>query len=378
MRGQDTGVMLDPKLVAWMPRAVPARNFYAESPGRWVAEAQWPSPRIRSQRFYMNAAGALGAKPTRTQKVTWRSPQTLGLACGELMPWFQHGPSPELPGDQRIDDGQSLCFDTQPLKRDLEILGTPEVELVLSVDRPVAFVCVRVCDVAPDGASTRVTYNTFNLTHVKGSHKVTRLAPGRDYNVRFTLIDTAYSFAKGHRIRIAVSTTYWPLIWPSPEPVTLALTLGKSALSLPVRPRTKQDDKPPRFGDPESAPPFTRTALTPGGRNRTIRVDLSKRETIVEVADTSGRNRYDEIDLIAEARSTERYGVIDDEPLSATAEVTWTWAFERDGWRIRTESRTHVSCTQRDFLIRARLEAYEGDARVFERDFEERVPRHGN
>ncbi|MGZ5167320.1 MAG: CocE/NonD family hydrolase [Burkholderiales bacterium] len=377
LRGKDTGVMNDPKLIAWMPRAVPAKNFYAESPGRWVAEKEWPSPRIKQQRFFMNAAGSLDDKSGRATKAEWKSPQTLGLACGELMPWFQHGPSPELPGDQRIDDGQSLCFDTAPLKSDLEILGTPSVELVVSVDRPVAFLCVRVCDVAPDGASTRVTYNTFNLAHVNGSDKVTRLVPGQDYKVRFDLIDTAYSFAKGHRIRVALSTTYWPLIWPSPEPVTLTLATGKSALILPVRPRPKQDDKPPRFAKPESAPPFTRTALTPGGRNRTIHTDLSKRETVVEVTDTSGRNLYDDIDLIAEARSTERYSVIEDEPLSSTAEVTWTWEFEREDWRIRTESRTHVSCTKRDFVIRARLEAYEGDDKVFERDFEERVPRKG-
>ena len=212
MRGKKTGVMNDPKRIAWMPRAVPAKNFYAESPGRWVAEQEWPSPRIRQQRLFMNARGVLEEKSGRAIGADWKSPQTLGLACGELMPWFQHGPSPELPGDQRVDDGQSLCVDTAPLKADVEILGTPEVDLTLSVDRKVAFVCVRLCDLAPDGASTRVTYQTFNLTHVNGSDKVTRLVPGRDYKVRFALIDTAYSFPKGHRIRVAVSTRYWPLI----------------------------------------------------------------------------------------------------------------------------------------------------------------------
>jgi hypothetical protein len=96
------------------------------------------------------------------------------------------------------------------------------------------------------------------------------------------------------------------------------------------------------------------------------------------VHDTSGRNRYDEIDLIAEARSTERYAVVEDDPLSATAEVGWTWEFERADWRIRTESSTHVSCTRREFVIRGKLAAYEGGANVFEREFEERVPRRGN
>jgi putative CocE/NonD family hydrolase len=377
LRGKDTGVTRDPKLIAWMPRSVPAKAYYPESPGRWVAESQWPSPRIRDRRFYLNAGGVVADEPGGVRKIAWKSPQTLGLACGELMPWFQHGPSPELPGDQRMDDGQSLCFDSAPLKSDLEILGTPAVDLVISVDRPVALLCVRLCDVAPDGASTRVTYGTFNLTHINGPDRVARLRPGRDYRVRMPLIDTAYSFAKGHRIRVAASTTYWPLIWPSPEPVTLVLTTARSALHLPVRPRTKRGDTPPRFQAAETAPAFSRTALTPGGRNRTIHTDLGKRETIVEIVDSSGRNRYDDIDLIAEARSTERYSVIDDDPLSTTAEVTWTWEFERKGWRVRTESWTHVSCTKRAFIVRAELKAYEGDNKVFERDFEERVRRDG-
>jgi hypothetical protein len=178
-------------------------------------------------------------------------------------------------------------------------------------------------------------------------------------------------------MRIAISSTYWPLIWPSPEPVTLTLTTGKSAVVLPIRPIPK-NEQAPKFRAPESAPAASRTALAPGGRNRVIRTDLGKRETVVEITDSSGRNRYDEIDLVAEARSTERYTIVDDEPLSATAEVTWTWEFTRKDWQIRTETRTHVSCTKREFLVRARIEAYEGEKKVFERDFEERVKRNGN
>ena len=378
MRGKDTGVTRDPKLIAWMPRSVPAKSFYAESPGRWVAEAQWPSPRIRQARFFMNGNGMLGRRAARPGKVTWKSPQTLGLASGELMPWFQHGASPELPGDQRADDGQSITFDTEPLTKDVEILGAPAVEVSFSVDRPVAFLCVRVCDVAPDGASTRVTYQTFNLTHREGAQKAVRLTPGKPYTVRFALIDAAYSFAKGHRIRVAISTTYWPLVWPSPEPVTLTLATGKSLLELPIRPASSADAKLARFKPPESAPPVTRTALSPGSRNRIITTDVGEGRTVVEVHDTSGRNRYDEIDLVAEARSTERYTVVEDDPLSATAQVAWIWEFQRGDWRIRTESMTHVSCTKREFVIRVKLEAYEGDVHVFGREFEERVRRHGN
>jgi hypothetical protein len=121
-----------------------------------------------------------------------------------------------------------------------------------------------------------------------------------------------------------------------------------------------------------------RDIYAPRGRNRVVHVDHGKNETVVELTDSSGRNRYDEIDLVAEVRSTERYRIVEGEPLSCTAEVTWTWLFERGDWKIRTETRTQVTCTKRDFIVTARLEGYEGDRRVFERDFEERIARNGN
>lgn len=377
MRGKDTGVERDPMLVAWMPQAVPAKSYYPNSPGRWVAEAQWPSPRIKPRRFVMNADGKLGDRAGKPGAIVAKTPQTLGLDCGELMPWFQHGASPEMPGDQRADDGKSICFETAPLTKTVEILGTTYATLELSVDRPTAFVCVRVCDVAPDGASTRVTYGVFNLTHVNGAEKPIKLVPGKRYAVRVPMSDAAYSFVKGHRIRVAVSTTYWPLIWPSPEPVTLTLHAGKSALELPVRPPSRADAKV-KFKPAEAAPPFPRTVLEAGGRNRVIRTDMGKGETVVEIDDRSGRSRYDEIDLVAEARSTERYRIVEDDPLSCSAEVTWQWFFERGDWRIRTEMRTKVECDKRNFIVTARLAAFEGDTQVFEREFEERIRRNGN
>jgi predicted acyl esterase len=377
MRGKDTGIMREPMLTAWMPQAAPAQSYYAQSPGRWIAESAWPSPRIKTRRYALNSGGRLSTRAGKETKVMGRSPQNLGVDGGELMPWFQHGPSPEMPGDQRADDGKSICFDSEPLKSTLEILGTPALDTVFAVDRPTAFVCVRLCDVAPDGASTRVAYAVLNLTHINGAEKPIRLVPGKRYRVRIALVDAAYSFVKGHRIRVAVSTTYWPLVWPSPEPVTLTLVTGKSALELPVRPPRKQD-KAIRFKPVEAAAPFPKTTEAPGYRERMIHSDLGRAETLVEIDDFSGRIRYDEIDLVAEARSAERYRVIDDDPLSATAEVTWTWLFERDDWRIRTETRTHMSCTKRDFIVTASIAAYEGEKRVFERAFEETIARNGN
>jgi predicted acyl esterase len=111
------------------------------------------------------------------------------------MPWFQHGASPELPGDQRADDGKSICFDSTVLTQTTEIFGTSVATLTLSVDKPTAFICVRLCDVAPNGASTLVSYGVFNLTHINGAGKPVKLALGRK-SFRVT-IHPFLSFALG-------------------------------------------------------------------------------------------------------------------------------------------------------------------------------------
>ena len=85
---------------------------------------------------------------------------------------------------------------------------------------------------------------------------------GKRVTVRVPLNDIAYSFKAGHRVRVAISTTYWPMVWPAPEPVTLRLTTGASVLELPVRARRPIDAKV-RFGPPEQGPPMAKVVVEP-------------------------------------------------------------------------------------------------------------------
>jgi predicted acyl esterase len=160
-----------------------------------------------------------------------QSPQTTGLTGGD---WCHFGTGSEMPRDQREDDGKSLLFDCGPLDERLEILGAPVVMLELAVDRPTALVAVRLNDVSPSGASSRVSYALFNLTHRVGHEHPEPLEPGRRYRVRVPLNDIAHAFPVGHTMRVAVSTSYWPVVWPSPEPVTVSVFPAASHLELLV------------------------------------------------------------------------------------------------------------------------------------------------
>ncbi len=66
-------------------------------------------------------------------------------------------------GRPALDDGLSLCFDSEPVSEPIELLGNPVVELDLASDRPQAQIGIRLCDVSPDGSSLRVSYAVLNL-----------------------------------------------------------------------------------------------------------------------------------------------------------------------------------------------------------------------
>jgi len=372
----DTGIMKEPMLRAYMQRNVPAAAWYSVCPGRWVGETQWPSSRISTKKLYLGDTG-LSPKSTRDVPRVAVTPQTLGLSGGEWCPYGTGGEGPEFPGDQRFDDGASICFDGSPLRSDLEILGATKVTLDFSVDRPTAFVCVRLNDVKPDGSSTRVAYAVMNLTHRTGHHKVQNLIPGRRYRVKFQLSDAAYSFIRGHRLRVAISTTYWPMIWPSPEPVELTLHTKNSSIELPVRP-SRGGPKVQPFLAAEEAPPMPATILSAGvSENRVSRDVLSGR---VEVLSERGGDNavIEEHGLEVGGRKTiERMSITEGDPLSAETEMTVGNQVKRDGFDVEVMARTHLTSTEDDFLLTADLDVYESKSRVLSKRWSVAIPRRG-
>lgn len=373
LRGEETPE--DPLYRAWMQESVPPRSYYDARPGRWVAEDAWPSPRIEARALALGD-GRLGDADDVILRT--RSPQTTGLAGGS---WCAFGMEGEMPRDQREDDGRSLSFTGPPLEAPLEILGAPTVTLRLSVDRPAALLAARLCDVSPLGASNLVTYGLLDLTHRGGHQAPAPLEPGQVIEVTLRLNDVAHAFQPGHRLRLALSTSYWPMAWPSPAPVTLALHTAGSALTLPVRPPRPEDAALRPFDPPEAAPGPDIDDLHPGGTVRTIERDAITgvvTHTVCTDLDEEGRPAMTRVGATGMEHGhgmVERFRILEGDPLRAEGEVTHEAIYRRGDWQTRVVTRTRLTADAEAFRVEAELSAYEGEARAFHRTWDERIPR---
>lgn len=379
LKGVDNGVMDGPMLRTWMQDSVPPSTSYAQRPGRWVAEPRWPSPNVRpvAHPLTRHRIGAPEDAPRGEERdtaaLTVQSPLTVGQFAGK---WASYNAPPDLPYDQREEDGGSLVFDTGPLAERVEILGSPSVELELSVSEPVAMVAARLSDVAPDGRATRVTYGLLNLAHRESIGAPRPLEPGRRHRARVQLNGVAQAFPPGHRIRLSLSTSYWPLAWPPPKPVLLSVYEGVSTLTLPVRRAEPDQEQPSRpFGEPEGAPPLAATQIRPREERWDVKRDLVGDRSDLEIVKDAGTQRFEDIGLEVGRRAYERYSAAVDDFTSVSGESTWTMRFRRDDWDTQVVTSTVLRSSGTEFFVDAVLDGYEGGRRVFSRTWNETLPR---
>ena len=352
LKDRDQGLMDEPMLKFWMHDAAPPRAVYEERPGRWLCENRWPSPAIRPRRYHLNAEG-LGSEAGAETALSLHCPQTLG-ACTPF--WGNNGAGdPECPLDQRPDDGLSLCFDSEPLAEPLAFLGAPVLELELAVERPQAFLAVRLSEVLAGGPVAEVSFGLLNLTHREGHETPRPLRPGERVRVRVTLNDNAHRFAAGSRIRVALSTALWPMVWPSPEPVTLTLFAGSGWLELPLR------DPRPEDGAVEAPP------LAEQSRVQERRILEAAEPTVARFEQDAGSGflnfHHVEDDGTIEIarhgwffsdRTERRYSIHPDDP--TTARIEWR-GLQRYGRRgeldLRIEASQCMTCDTQDFHLQA-------------------------
>ena len=379
LKGRDTGIMDEPMLRAWMQDSILPDPAHTERPGRWIAEPEWPSPTIEEHQYQLEGHHLVRSDQVdvpEERPVKLLSPLSVGAGAGK---WASYA-TPDLPADQREEDGGSLVFESEALENSLEVFGLPRVELEVASDRPVAMVAIRLSDVAPAGDATRVTYGLLNLTHRDSNENPEPLEPGRRYRVAVNLNGIAHSFPTGHRVRVSVSSSYWPLAWPAPEPVMLTVFTGPSTLHLPVRRHRDEDDRLRPFEPAEAAPELETTTMAGGERHWRMVRDLVSNTSTLEIVNDLGSFKIEETGTTIRSSTKEWFSIRGSDVASARGETRTERRIERPGWGISVMTRTVLACTPTDFVISGQVDAYEidaprGDPRVHSKTWNRSIPR---
>ncbi|WP_299561386.1 CocE/NonD family hydrolase [uncultured Sulfitobacter sp.] len=367
LKGEDTGVVEDPDYRAYLMDGLRPAAWYDVRPGRWIAEREGATSHLPVQTLHLNDDGTLGDVP-QTIARTVSSPAHCGAASGEYCAiWL----GPEMPGDQRGDDALSTVFDSAPLGADMDIVGAPRIMLSLSSDSAQGQIAVRLNHIHPDGASSRITYGVLNLSHRKSHAAPRAMQPGKTEDITLDLDHIAYRVPKGHRIRVAISTAYWPLVWPAP--VAATVTLGSGTITLPQRPTTGGDEV--NFAQPETATPWETEELRAPKHIRRQETDMVTGIQTLIIEDDFGKLRDLDHGLISGSVARERWEIHPDDPLSARGTCHWTSEMERGEIRLRTEAHCAMWSDIESFHLSARIEAWEDGELIYARDVDDRVPR---
>ncbi|MEP1209762.1 MAG: CocE/NonD family hydrolase [Rhizobiaceae bacterium] len=367
LKDEDTGVEADPAYRAYLMDSVPAKRWYDARPGRWIAEPHWPSTNIEESSFHLTHDGKLSGQPDRIEK-SISSPHDCGTQSGEYFPFAF---SDELPDEQTPDDQKSLCFDGDVLEETRDIVGAPRLTLRLKSNRSGGQIAVRLCDVHPDGNSTHITFGCLNLTHNSSHEEPQALQPGVEFQVSLQLDQCAYRLPAGHHLRLAISTSYWPFIWPSPE--TTEITLLAGSVALAIRPVAATEDEW-QFEEPEGAETWRCENLRPSSYSRQTSV-ADDGEVMTIVRSDAGENRDLHHGLISGTWLEEQFFIRPDDPLSARCTSHWEQTGGREGQMWRTEAKAKMHSDKDRFYSTAELRAYLNGELIFERQFEDSVTR---
>ncbi len=368
LKDENNGVESDPDYRAYLMDSLAPNRWFDDRPGKWIAEPNWPAANIDNQIWQLGSSGEL-TQIVKPISVDISSPQNCGATAGEYFP-FAFGD--ELPDDQRVDDNLSTCFTGPTTTEITDIVGAPNVRFNMSCDRAYGQVAVRLCDQRPDGTSALITMGVFNLAHHKSHEKPIPLVEGEVIEIEFTLDQIAYRLPAGHNLLLAISNSYFPTIWPSPEITSLTLLGG--SVSIPVRPTAEADEW--RFEEPIAAPEWRHEALRPSNYSKDIYNDSGTGETVTEIFSDFGENRDLEHGLISGSWVKERFSVHPDNPLSARCIAEWEQTGGREGQMWRTHCRGEMWSDRTHFFSKATLTAFLNDDQVFNHVFDDKVERN--
>jgi len=336
-----------------------------ETPGRWW-RLRWPIAKTSWRKLFPCSGRRLlkrTAGSTAVDVLTYASGS--GTAAGV---WWG-----DVTGDMSEDDAKSLAYDSCPLRMALVIIGRPSVKLKVSASVPRANWSCRLEDVAPDGKVSLVTGALLNGCHTSSRTEPSDLVPDKVYELEFDLHFTSWTFKPGHRIRLSVSNSQFPMAWPTPYPLTTRLHVGcrQTALALPVvsLPRSKA----PVFAGLKKKDECPDGSCGESTGKRFVRRDVEK-ETTTYIRQTVSSYDIRRRSYVVKERN--EWTTRQREPWKSCYCGRMTSTIRSPRRTIRLRTTMQVRSTRRRFHVCVCRDLFLNGKRIRRRTWRESIPRH--
>ena len=220
--GRAAIIDYDDVVLGWMDRYIrddksgaagPPVRYFVMGENRWRESSTWPPPG-RATTYYLSSSSSTSRRGALTATAPGASETASAITSDPANPVINPFDSAGAHDYRALADRPDvLTFDSVPLEHDFEATGAIHAKMFISCDCRDTDLWVRVLDVLPDGAA----YNLMSpgLDAIRASYRDLAkgrqvLEPGRVYEVALNNLVTSNRFLRGHRVRIQISTSFFP------------------------------------------------------------------------------------------------------------------------------------------------------------------------
>jgi putative CocE/NonD family hydrolase len=202
----------------------PPVRYFVMGENVWRSGSEWPPAEARPASFYLSSQGAanslygdgilVGTKPEKQEPDRY----VYDPANPVVDHFFEKpGPRDNRPFEARND---VLVYTSEPLTQDLEVTGDIQAEVWASSSARDTDFVVKVTDVHPSGLSQNITPPLSGVIRARyrdAESKPSLLDPGRTYRFLVGYMTTSHVFKKGHRIRVWITSSFFPHVDRNPN-----------------------------------------------------------------------------------------------------------------------------------------------------------------
>jgi len=197
---------------------VPPIRMFILNKGNWRNLSRWP-PKSEPMKLYLHSKGSansrfgdgrlLEEKPNETQPPDEYdfNPANPVVTRGGRFLFLRSGGLNQTHLEERKD---ILCYTSNKLTKDLEIIGEVKIVLYASSSAKDTDYTVKLVDVYNDKKAINIVDSGIRARFRNGFEQSSLIEPNKIYKYEFLVGSTGIYFPKGHKIRIEISSSNFP------------------------------------------------------------------------------------------------------------------------------------------------------------------------